>query len=410
MLDDIARLYGTPVFVYDLDVASRQVDRLRAALPTDSLLYYSLKANPNPAVVATMMASGCRAEVSSISEVHLALGAGGDPSEFLMTGPALAASEIRTAIELGVRRFSVESEMILARLRAEAEKCNVAVHYLLRVNTPGLGRGRFRMAGRATQFGTDLDTILENPRLTETTAHCRLSGLHFYSLSNSESVDDLVITAKANLDAAVSICAAHDLQLRELDLGGGFAAPYGRSESAPSYDSLKPHLEQLLQQAFPNGACPKVMFESGRYLTAECGTLIATIQDVKISGGRQFIVLDVGVNNLGGMGAIGKTLPVEFDVHATASHPATGEKSTVVGPLCTPVDVLSRSAEIPSASPDTVVRVHAVGAYGLTASLLGFISRPIAAEVAVREGVVVSASRLELRRVVVEPARTGVEP
>ena len=402
MFEELARRYGTPLFVYDLDMAARQVSRLVDALPSASALYYSLKANPHPDVVEAMVACGCLLEVSSLAELRIALTAGAAPDAILMTGPALSKEDIRASIGLGLRKFSVESEANLARLHSTARATRTVVRYLLRVNTPNLGRGRLRMAGRPTQFGTDLDAILDAPTLTSTTEFCEFAGLHFYSLSNAESEDDLVTTAQANLSAALAIGLAHRVGFSEIDLGGGFSAPYGTHDSTPAYPTLRPRLEELYDEAFQGATRPALAFESGRYLAAELGTLVATVQDVKMSKGRQFVILDAGVNHLGGMGAIGKTLPMQFDVSSVESSTTPTSPSTIVGPLCTPVDIISRAVQLPNIRPGAVVSIPAVGAYGLTASLIGFISRPIATEISVSKGNPISVTRLKLERSPVE--------
>jgi diaminopimelate decarboxylase len=137
----------------------------------------------------------------------------------------------------------------------------------------------------------------------------------------------------------------------------------------------------------------EVCFESGRYLVGDCGLLAATVQDVKRSRDQTFVVLDTGINHLGGMTGLGR-------LARAAAVPDSGggatTAATLVGPLCTPADVLGRGAEVPDLAAGDPVVFPNVGAYALTASLVAFLSRPAPVEVVLRGTEIVSATRLRL--------------
>jgi diaminopimelate decarboxylase len=146
---------------------------------------------------------------------------------------------------------------------------------------------------------------------------------------------------------------------------------------------------------------PCVAVESGRYLAGTCGSLFTTVLDVKSSGATTYVVLDAGVNALGGMSGLGRILVPDARPAGTApaaGHPGSDRRVSLVGPLCTPLDVLSRSATTGVPEVGDVLEIPNVGAYGLTASLMAFLSKPIPAEVVLEEdGSVVGARRIELR-------------
>lgn len=389
---DLAERYGTPLYVYDLDrVAEAQRDLL-AALPEGFDLFYALKANPHPDLVRTLR-PGCRAEISSTGELAAALAGGWDGADCLYTGPGKTEGELAEAVSRGVRLFSAESPTDLGRIGAAAASQGVVADCLLRVNhaTAGTATG-VRMNGTPSQFGFDAETLTA----PDPVAGTRIVGCHFFPLSNAEDEDSLIAEFEHTIEAAAQIEERLGTPLAYLDIGGGFAAPYGVPGRRPRYPRLRAALSKVLDERFPrwrDGGL-QVACESGRYLAADCGTLVTAVVNVKESRGRTFVVLDAGINAFGGMSGLGRLLP-------TAVRPggsAEGEPVTLVGPLCTPGDVLGRDVTMPPPRPGEVLSVPNAGSYGVSASLVGFLGRPAPAEVAVRGGQVVSVSRLELRR------------
>ena len=122
---------------------------------------------------------------------------------------------------------------------------------------------------------------------------------------------------------------------------------------------------------------PRVAFESGRYLVGGCGTLICAVQDVKNSKGRTYVVLDSGINHLGGMSGLGRVLRTKPEIIRLGDSESTdiGHKADIVGPLCTPLDSLARDASTPELTPGDLVAIANVGAYGLTGSLIDSLVR-----------------------------------
>jgi diaminopimelate decarboxylase len=190
--------------------------------------------------------------------------------------------------------------------------------------------------------------------------------------------------------------------LTEVDLGGGFGLSYAREGGRPRFHTLAGRLCGLLDEDLPGwrDGHPRIAFESGRYLVGDCGVLICRVVDVKSSKGQVFAVLDAGVNHLGGMAGLRRLPPIVPTVQPFSSgHDASSLVPTaVVGPLCTPLDMFVRDAELPPLAVGQLVSIPNVGAYGLTASLLAFLGHLAPVEVVVDDDQVVSASRLELTR------------
>lgn len=385
----------TPAYVYDLDELRRSHRRLRAMLPAPSELYYSVKANPHPAVVAALRHAGCRAEVCSPGELATALDAGFAAEHILYTGPGKRDRDVADAVKAGVIWFSVDSPHGLDQVDRVAGELGASARCLLRVNdtTPVPGQG-LAMTGVASQFGADAEWVLASPARFAG----RLAGLHLYMGTNVIEEEPLMAQLEQSVRTARRLADACRLELEVLDLGGGFGAPFARAGELPAYPNLAGRLAAALDAAFPGWrrGSPRVAFESGRYLTATCGTLLARVLDAKRSHGQHVLVLESGINHLGGMSGL-RRLPAVVPTLETPAPRAAGS-GIIAGPLCTPLDTWARGVPIPQVPPGELLRVPNVGAYGLTASLLAFLGHPAPVEVVVDGGQVVHASRLAVHR------------
>jgi diaminopimelate decarboxylase len=408
-LVEIAERCGTPAYVYDLPAIRRAHADLRSALPSPATLYYSLKANPHPDLVAELVGLGCRAEVSSPGEVRAALDAGTDAADLLLTGPGKTEAAIAEALGDGVTRFSVESPRDLERVDSLAADRDLAVECLLRINADEpMGGVGLAMTGVSSQFGADASWVLREPARFRGEGAAQVTGLHFYMGTNLTDEDVLVKQFEVGVTLAERLGALFG-GLSEVDLGGGFGAPFGRAGLRPRFPTLAARVGKLLDDHLPGWRreAPQVAFEAGRYLVAESGTLLCRVVDVKESKGEVFVVLDAGINHLGGMAGL-RRIPRILPELAGLGGATERLESVVVGPLCTPLDVFGRGAELPRLEVGEVVAIPNVGAYGLTASLLGFLSFDAPAEVVVDGEEVVSVSRLDVRRAPVavrEPVR-----
>jgi diaminopimelate decarboxylase len=382
---------ATPAYLYDLAAVRRAHRQLVDSLPGSAGLLYSLKANPHPAVLGQLAALGCDAEVSSPGELDAALQAGFPPGGVLCTGPGKRDEDLARALSAGVRRFSVDSPHALDQLDRLGRAAGVRTSALLRVNppVPPAGAG-LAMTGGPSQFGVDLDQLLERPRRFGSRDHVELAGLHLYLGSNLTQETALLAVFRYALDVVEQVERALGRRLPVVDLGGGFGAPYAVHGEPPRFDSLRSRLGTLLGERLPGWreGERRVVFESGRYLTAACGRLVTTVLDVKRSHGRRVVVLDAGVNHLGGMSGLGKEARVEPQFHVdprqgAAAGPVGPDGTIVAGPLCHPLDVWTTDGSLPDVAVGDRVTVSNVGAYGLHSALALFHCHPMPLEVVV---------------------------
>ncbi|MDF3139842.1 MULTISPECIES: type III PLP-dependent enzyme [unclassified Streptomyces] len=401
-LKEYASRYGTPLYVYQLQDVRKAAAALLRILPAPSALYYSVKANPHPLILHELTRLGLRSEVSSTGEMRAALAAGQGPSNILYTGPGKRVGDIRAAVRAGLRHFSVESDTERRRLADAAAREGRDVEYLIRINAlvGATGASGLRMSGVPSQFGIDYRLAHSRPEAFQPLGPARPVGVHLFPATNMADPASLIDEFTLSIETAAVLVEKVGLDASLIDLGGGFAAPFAQPGDRPDYPGLRTALEQQLSRRFAGwrDGEPTVAFESGRYLVAACGTLLTTVLDVKTSGDRTFVVLDAGTHVLGGMSGLGRIMPPSV---LPWSPPSAGEQGdarsvSLVGPLCTPLDVLNRSAVVRVPAPGDLLCVPNVGAYGLTASLLAFLGHPLAAEIVVDGNTVVDARRLEL--------------
>ena len=393
---DLAGKFGTPTYVYDLDVVAESRDQLFGLLPEGFHLFYALKSNPHPEIARELRSGGCRAEISSTGELANALEAGFDPAGILYTGPGKTDAELEQAIATGVRLFSVESLSDLQHVGAAAEKHGVTASCLLRVNTTASSGGTgIRMMGRPSQFGIDSETLPELMPALKAVPGARVVGAHFFTMSNAQDEDALLGEYEFVLQSAAQLRREVGLPLEILDIGGGFSSPYAVPGPRTDYPKLRAGLEVLLDLHLPewrDGGI-ELACESGRYLSGSSGSLLAGVVNVKESRGSRFVILDAGINVVGGLSGIGRLLPAAVGIDESGDLPGS-----LVGPLCTPGDSLAKAAKLPELAAGDVITVPNVGAYDVTASLISFLGRPAPTEVVVRGDEIVSVSRLDYRR------------
>lgn len=413
MADGAGLLAGlpTPAYCYDLDEVRRSRQRLAAALPAPSQLHYSLKANPHPAIVSALREAGCGAEVSSPGELRTALDCGVPPAEIIYTAPGKRDIAVADAVVAGVGLFSVDSPLALDQVNAIACGLGSTARCLLRINDTSPAPGQaMTMTGEASPFGADVEWVLAEPDRFGSRPAAQVAGLQLFMGTNLADEDALIAqftqairTARRLADARVGIARRAGDSVGVLDLGGGFGAPFARRGELPAFPMLAARLSRLLDEQFPGWreGKPAVVFESGRYLTATCGTLFCRVLDVKRSHGRPVVVLESGINHLGGMSGMRRLPPILPDLDTSAPrNGAAGEPmrdAIVSGPLCTPLDTWTRAATI-TARPGDVLSVPNVGAYGLTASPLAFLGHPAPIEVVIDGGQVSHVSRLAVTR------------
>lgn len=390
---ELLERFGSPLFAYDLGRLERRAQELLGALPAGSTLFYSLKANPLPAIVLTLRRLGIGAEVSSPGELRVAQRAGFPGERILYSGPGKSEEELALALRAGVGVVSCESAQEVERLRSLAVASALEAAILLRVNPRGRTRARLAMSGRQTQFGLDEDQAEALVRdLVAKKGPLDLRGLHVYFGTQQQDAAAVAASFRAVNACARRLSSASRRPFEVLDFGGGFPWPFGVGQEPLAAEALRAAVSSVFE-AMTDVAGGALWFESGRYLAASSGTLLTSVVDCKRSAEKRYVITDSGIHHLGGMAGLGRMFRPRLDVRVLGTSGEGVEPTAVVGCLCTPLDLLA-SVPLPKVSRGDVLMIPNVGAYGATASLTGFLSRQPAAEVAYRDKAVVASYRL----------------
>ena len=396
--EDLAAAHGTPLYVYDADVLDRQLGLLRATFPPEFDIAYSIKANPCPAIVRHFVAAGLGLEVASAGEFYQSLQAGGSPERILFAGPGKTETELAYVLERGIGEIHVESEREAERLAAIAERLGRRAHVALRINPgPDAQGGAMRMGGKPAPFGIDEERIDPVIDRLAASSHIVFQGIHLFTGTQILDAAVLVTQYRKGLSIARRVVERIGRPLQTIDFGGGLGIPYFSSERPLPMDELKDGLEAVADEVRHDAAFrgTRLLIEPGRYLVGEAGIYLARVNDVKESRGKTFLVLDGGMNHhLAASGNLGQVIKRNFPVAiANRLEEPAGQPVDIVGPLCTPLDILARDVPLPPARVGDLVAIFQSGAYGRTASPLGFLSQPAPAEVFVRDGTATLARR-----------------
>ncbi len=381
-LTDVISLAGrTPAYVYARALIDQRIRELRAALPAGVHLHYAMKANPMPAVVQHIAPQVDGLDVASAGELRVALAAGGDPARISFAGPGKGNDELEAAVAAGVI-VNVESENELRRLIQAGERRGIRPRVAVRVNPDfELKTSGMKMSGGPKQFGIDAELV---PDLLVRMQAMALDFWGFHVFSGSQNLRaDAIIEAQAKSVALVSgLSRFAPRPPRLVNIGGGFGIPYFPGEQPLDIGPIGAHLDALVQTAGRDLPGATLVIELGRYLVGEAGIYVARIVDRKVSRGRVFLVTDGGLHqHLAASGNFGQVLRKNYPVligNRVAGGPR--ERVTVVGPLCTPLDLLADNMEMARADIGDLVVVFQSGAYGLSASPVSFLSHPPPAE------------------------------
>ena len=372
----------TPFYAYDRRVIADGIAELRRHIPSAVKLHYAMKANPMPALVAFMAGIVDGIDVASGGELKVALDAGMTPREISFAGPAKSESELSQALASGIL-VNVESSRevdILARLSHES---GVGARVAVRVNPDfELKSSGMKMGGGPKQFGVDAEVV---PALLEEIGRRGLAfeGFHIYSGSQNLKAESICEAQRKTVELAIRLAAAAPAPVQVLNVGGGFGIPYFPGEEPLALAPIGANLEDLVAQCAKALPQARLVIELGRYLVGPAGIYVCRVIDRKISRGHVFLVTDGGLHHhLAASGNFGqvirKNYPVEIGNRIVG---ARRETASVVGPLCTPLDLLADRMDLAEAEPGDLVVVFQSGAYGLTASPQGFLSHPAPAEV-----------------------------
>ncbi len=378
------RVGSTPFYAYDRQVITQRLAELRRHMPPELKIHYALKANPMPAVVQHLAGMVDGFDLASAGEMKTALDTPLPAEHISMAGPGKRPAELAQAIAAGIT-LNAESAHELATIAQQAEHLGIRPRVALRINPAfELKASGMKMGGGAKPFGIDEEQI------PEVLNRCReldvdFQGFHIYSGSQNLKAEAVIEAQEKSIALALRLSEQCPGPIKKLNIGGGYGIPYFPGETRLNTEAVGEALQAPLNQFKAAQPHAEVVIELGRYLVGEAGIYVCQVIDKKVSRGQVFLVVDGGLHHhLAASGNFGQVIRKNYPV-AIGNNMAGQALETVniVGPLCTPLDILADKMRLPVAEIGDLVVVYQSGAYGYTASPRDFLSQPKAEEILV---------------------------
>ncbi|WP_057832597.1 pyridoxal-dependent decarboxylase, exosortase A system-associated [Colwellia sp. TT2012] len=386
-LSQIEKLVSTtPFYAYDRQLIINRVKQLKNTLPKEISLHYAIKANPYPSLVQLMAEQVSGFDVASKKEMLLAIQTGMPVNKISFAGPGKTIEDIEAAIIAGVT-LHVESVGEIAKVELAAKQLKLKANIALRVNPAfELKASGMKMSGGAKPFGIDEEQIaqvLKDLPLKQV----NLRGFHIYTGSQNLKAEAIIAAQQQTFALAQQLVELTskitNIKIDYLNIGGGFGVPYFANEQPLAVSAIADNLQALLQQykALTDGV--ELILELGRYLVAEAGIYVCKVVDIKVSRGTKYLVCDGGLHHhLANSGNFGQVIRKNYPLAiGNKLNSKELEQVNIVGPLCTPLDVLADKIMLPKASLGDYVVVFQSGAYGASASPKDFLSQPQLSEI-----------------------------
>jgi len=359
-ISEIAAAVGTPFYVYSTATLLRHFKAFDDALDgMDHLVCYAMKANSNQAVLKTLAQAGAGMDVVSAGEYLRAKAAGVPGNKIVFSGVGKTVSEIRLALEGGIRQFNVESEPEMEVLDAVARSMDKVAPITIRVNPDVDAKTHAKIAtGKSeNKFGIPIARAREVYRMAAAMPGLEVVGIdvHIGSQLTDLTPFELAYQKVAELTEQLR---ADGHTIRRLDLGGGLGIPYERSNAAPP---LPTDYGAMVQKTLGHLGC-EIEIEPGRLIAGNAGLMVSEVIYVKSGEGRDFLIIDGAMNDL--------IRPAMYEAHhdiipvVEAEAGAEQQPYDIVGPVCESGDTFAKQRMMPKLAAGDLVTFRSAGAYG----------------------------------------------
>ena len=359
-ISEIAAAVGTPFYVYSTATLLRHFKAFDDALDgMDHLVCYAMKANSNQAVLKTLAQAGAGMDVVSAGEYLRAKAAGVPGDKIVFSGVGKTVSEIRLALEGGIRQFNVESEPEMEVLDAVARSMDKVAPITIRVNPDVDAKTHAKIAtGKSeNKFGIPIARAREVYRMAAAMPGLEVVGIdvHIGSQLTDLTPFELAYQKVAELTEQLR---ADGHTIRRLDLGGGLGIPYERSNAAPP---LPTDYGAMVQKSIGHLGC-EIEIEPGRLIAGNAGLMVSEVIYVKSGEGRDFLIIDGAMNDL--------IRPAMYEAHhdiipvVEAEAGAEQQPYDIVGPVCESGDTFAKQRMMPKLAAGDLVAFRSAGAYG----------------------------------------------
>jgi len=383
---------STPFYAYDRQLIINRVTQLTQILPKKISIHYAIKANPYPSLVQMMTDQVSGFDVASKKEMLLAIQTGMPAKDISFAGPGKTTDDIEAAIIAGVT-LHVESAGEITRVESASKLLNLKANIAIRVNPLfELKSSGMKMSGGAKPFGIDEEQVPQVLKALDVNK-INLRGFHIFAGSQNLNADAIISAQKQTFALAEQLVELSTqitkVKIDYLNIGGGFGVPYFSNDKTLDIALISQNLQLLINQYKTMVKDIEVIVELGRYLVSEAGIYVCKVVDKKISRGTTYLVCDGGLHHhLANSGNFGQVIRKNYPIAIANKNHATKrglkqdlEQVSIVGPLCTPLDILADRVTLPKASCGDYVVVFQSGAYGASASPKDFLSQPKLSEI-----------------------------
>jgi len=373
-LADVARIYGTPLYVYSSKCFIDKFTLLDEALASVAhTICYSVKSNSNVSILKLMKDVGCGMDVVSGGELYRAIAAGVNPEKIVYAGVGKNVEEIEYALKTGIQMFNCESLSEIKRINNIAQNNNIVAHIAIRINPDvDANTHHYITTGKKeNKFGISLQYLPELIKSVKSLPHIVLKGIHVHIGSQITQIEPFVEACKKAIAVIDDIQDMGMHECKTLNLGGGFGIQYN---DEPSLDVA------LWAQNIVESIKKKNLFliiEPGRFISGNSGALIMQVQYKKKTSHKTFIIVDSGMHHL-----IRPTLYQSYQYIANTTLREGEEVVDVVGPICESGDFFAKDRLLTKTEEGDYLAVLSAGAYGM-AMASHYNSHPLPAEVLV---------------------------
>ena len=358
----IAKKFGTPIYLYDLDIIKKQCKELKKNLKGISL-FYACKANTNPAIIKLIYKEGFGVETVSPGEIAIARKAGIPISKITFTCGSINEKELISVVKQGIRVHldSLHQIEIFGKHFPGKE-----ISIRLNLNIGAGHHSHVITGGPDSKFGIDASKINDLKRIAEK-YRLKIIGLHQHIGSNILSIPIFLKAMRALFKVALLFP-----NLKHLDFGGGFGIPYRPEEKKLDIKLLSKRIQEMYTNFTKKyGRGIATSFEPGRYLVAESGNLLVEVNDIKNNPTKTFIGVNSGLNHL-----IRPAMYGSYHEIINISNPiGKKEKVTIAGNICESGDVFAKKRLVAKPRIGDILMIKDVGAYGYVMSS-DYNSRP----------------------------------
>ena len=354
-INDLAKKYGTPLFIYDSGLMKERYNAfVEATSHLNGNIHYAVKANDALSIISYFAKLGCGADIVSIGEFKKCVAAGVSPKKIIFSGVGKENSEIEFALKNNVLQFNIESEEELDDIHKIASKLKIYANICLRVN-PNIAPNthkKISTGDKSTKFGINFENVKLIYQKLHDLDYINPVGLAVHI--GSQIFDfDFFSQAYSNLKSLADDLKKQKFSVPSLDLGGGIGINYNNN-IPPDFSKYRKIISDLFSNSDYN-----LSFEPGRSLIAEAGILVTKVIRNKKTNDKNFIIVDAAMNNL-----IRPTLYDAFHgIEPVNKNDGNTITADIVGPICETGDYIALNREINNVENNELLAIRTTGAY-----------------------------------------------